>query len=315
MTGPQHVVGDRPLVSVVIPAYNAMPYLPIAVSSVLGQTYQPVEVIIVNDGSSDGTADWVRSVTDDRVTLIEKLNGGASSARNQGIRAARGKYVAFLDADDYWEPNKLALQVDRAECTPHLTLVDAWAYYVDASGQRVADCLGNDHEGDVWALMAQLDLVFFCSSTLLVPRTCFDEVGLFRQDLRYAEDWEMWIRLTRRYPLAVVKQRLSAYRQHDNGKHHNLHKLLPAMLQIVDIALPDDDLSGRQLRYIARANVYLHVASRLRRHPGSGREAMSLAGRAVKRRPRLLLTRRCALVVARGMRDVVRTRLVLQTGG
>jgi glycosyltransferase involved in cell wall biosynthesis len=306
MTAQHHATVDRPLVSVVIPAYNAMPYLPIAVNSALAQTYQPVEVVVVDDGSSDDTAEWVRGATDDRVVLVSKPNGGASSARNHGVRAARGKYVAFLDSDDYWEPNKIALQVDRAESSPKPMLVDTWAYCVDARGHKVADPKGHHHEGDVWPLMVQLGLVTCGSSTLLVPRTCFDVVGLFREDLHHAEDWEMWIRLTRRYPLAVVKQGLSAYRQHENGKHRNYDNLLPAMLRVVDIALPNEGVESRRLRRIARANVYLHVASRVRCSPGAGRKAMSFVGRAVAHRPRLLVTRRCALVVASGVRDVAR---------
>src|SRR5215203_2614836 len=105
----------QPLVSAVVPAYNASRTVVEAVNSVLTQTVRDLEVIVVDDGSRDDTADVVRSIDDPRVSLITKQNEGASSARNAGIRAARGRYVAFLDADDLWLRSKLERQLDVLE--------------------------------------------------------------------------------------------------------------------------------------------------------------------------------------------------------
>ena len=100
-----------PKVSVIIPTYNAMTYLPETVESVLRQTYSNFELLIIDDGSSDQTVQWVSQLVDSRVRLISQENQGASVARNTGIAHAQGEYVAFLDADDLWEPTKLEQQV------------------------------------------------------------------------------------------------------------------------------------------------------------------------------------------------------------
>ena len=98
-------------VSVIIPAYNAMNYLPQTLKSVLQQTFTDFEILIINDGSSDDIVEWSSQISDSRVKLISQINQGVSAARNTGIRNAQGEYIAFIDADDLWEPTKLEKQV------------------------------------------------------------------------------------------------------------------------------------------------------------------------------------------------------------
>mgnify|MGYP001146457269 FL=1 len=113
-TGKQH------LVSVVIPAYNAELYIKHAIDSILCQSHSDLEVIIVNDGSTDNTQAIVMSFTDPRVRLVNKTNGGMSSARNAGVDQAKGEYLAFLDADDYWMPDKLEKQISLLNKKPNI---------------------------------------------------------------------------------------------------------------------------------------------------------------------------------------------------
>ncbi|MBD3561856.1 glycosyltransferase family 2 protein, partial [Planktothrix sp. FACHB-1355] len=114
---------NHPKVSVVIPAYNAMRYLPATLDSVFNQTYTDLEILIIDDGSKDETVEWVAQITDPRVQLISQQNKGVSEARNAGIANARGEYIALLDADDLWEPTKLEKQVRCLEDNPAVGLV------------------------------------------------------------------------------------------------------------------------------------------------------------------------------------------------
>jgi glycosyltransferase involved in cell wall biosynthesis len=132
---------NMPKVSVVIPAYNAMTYLPETVESVLKQTFTNFEVLIINDGSSDHIMQWVTQISDSRVRLISQENQGLPGARNTGIAQAQGEYVAFLDADDWWEPTKLEKQVRCFEERPGVGLVYTWTALIDASRQPMAEYL------------------------------------------------------------------------------------------------------------------------------------------------------------------------------
>ncbi len=124
-----------PKVSVVIPAYNAMTYLPETITSVLQQTYTDFEVVVVNDGSTDKIEEWIVQISDPRIKLVSQANLGLAGARNTGIRESQGKYLAFLDADDLWEPTKLEKQVKILEKNPEVGLVYTWVTYIDETGQ------------------------------------------------------------------------------------------------------------------------------------------------------------------------------------
>ncbi len=275
-----------PKVSVVIPAYNAMRFLPHTVESVLAQTLQDFEVLIVDDGSKDNTASWAAAHPDPRVKLVSRPNGGAAAARNTGVAAARGEYVAFLDADDLWQPTKLEKQVARMEADPEVGLVDTWISYINAAGEPIGKVMTQHLEGDVWAQMVEYNLVR-CGSTPLVRRRLFGEVGTFDESFRYAEDWEMWIRITARYRFAVVKEPLAAYRQHADNKHKNYQSLLPTLRRIIDKSFRDVPAAQQHLKGRALGRAYLHTAWRSLLYAGDDKEASQLHQEALAHYPRL----------------------------
>lgn len=203
-----------PTVTVVIPAYNAARWIGETLESVFSQRYDDYEVIVVDDGSTDHTAEVVAQFP--RARCIRKENGRQASARNVGIRHASGKYIAFLDADDLWFPEKLQAQVALLEKTGL-----AWVYsdvaYFD-SQTRAAQFLFSRwfrlYEGDI---AKQLLLACFIPSpTVVVKRTVFEEVGFFNESrlLHNRDDWEMWLRIAARYPVGVVRRPLAGYRVH-----------------------------------------------------------------------------------------------------
>jgi glycosyltransferase involved in cell wall biosynthesis len=126
-----------PQVSVIIPAYNAMAFLPETLESVLNQTFTDFEVLIINDGSPDDIVEWASEIKDSRVKLISQENQGISGARNTGMWSSQGEYLAFLDADDIWEAKKLEKQVEYLEKHPDVGLVSSWISNVDRNGNFI----------------------------------------------------------------------------------------------------------------------------------------------------------------------------------
>ncbi len=223
-----------PNVSIVIPAYNAMKYLPETIDSVLNQTYNDFEVLIINDGSSDHIVQWVSQLVDPRVKLISQTNQGVTVARNKGIACAQGEYIAFLDADDLWEPTILEKQVRCLEDNPAVGLVHTWMTIIDEQSKLTGKVMTSNAEGDAWKQVVELNTVP-CSS-VMVRRCCFETVGVFDQNLRNIDDWDMWIRIAARYPFAVIKEPLMRYRQHLNNMTKNWKEVEQSSQIIIETA-------------------------------------------------------------------------------
>lgn len=222
-----------PKVSVVIPAYNAMAYLPETVESVLRQTFTDYEVLIVDDGSSDQILSWVSQVTDPRVKLISQQNQGVSVARNTGIAQAQGEYVAFLDADDLWEPTKLEKQVRCLEDNPAVGLVYTWTALIDQWGKPTSRVWISHIEGNVWEQIVVEDMISNGSSPM-VRRSCFETAGVFDPNLISSEDRDMWTRIAARYPFAVVKEILTFYRRHPGNTTNKRQKMIQDLRQVIE---------------------------------------------------------------------------------
>ena len=184
---------DEPTVSVVLPTYNRAPVLDSAIRSVLAQTHRPLELVVVDGGSTDDTEAVLGSFDDDRIRVLRRDEpSGPSAARNLGARATDGEYVAFVDADDRWRPTKLERQLAAVE------RVDG-----DAALTRVEKHAGEPRtrsgaEGDVARDIERLDVPTY-TSTLLVSRAAFERVGGFDDALGCFEDWDLCLRLARRY--------------------------------------------------------------------------------------------------------------------
>jgi len=184
----------HPLVSVVIPAYNAARFIRRAVDSALDQTWQSREIVVVNDGSTDDT-DRVLAEYGDSIRVIHKPNGGLSSARNRGIRESRGDYVAFLDADDYWLPEKLRRQVE-ALSNPKIGFCSTRARLEDAAGNELGEWkCPLIEETLLKTLFLQNGSIPGSGSGVMVRRQLFDKIGIFDESLGSLEDIDMWMRL------------------------------------------------------------------------------------------------------------------------
>ena len=246
-------------VSVIIPAYNAMTYLPETMESVLKQTFTDFEVLLIDDGSSDGIISWAAQIIDPRVKLISQKNQGVSEARNTGIAHAQGEYIAFLDADDLWEPTKLEKQVQYLEDNPALGLVHTWVVLASEQGKATDKVCISNAEGDVWKQIAEQCLLT-CGSTPMIRSCCFETVGVFDRKLRSGEDWDMWIRIASRYPFAVVKEPLVRYRQHSNNASSNCQAILSDFRIVIEKTFQSVPANLLFLKKRAYGRANLHIA-------------------------------------------------------
>ena len=255
-------------VSVVIPVFNGRDLVGEAISSVTRQSYTDVELLVVDDGSEDGTADFVRDY-EPRAQLIRKPNGGVASALNVAIRAARGHWVAWLSHDDLFLPSKLERQVAAMEANPE------WAgCYTDYQIADVHGCKTGEVTTPWYPRSEAVKRLFACGyiggSTTLVRRDCYSEVGYFREDLRYTQDTNMWMRLLSRWELGRVGEVLAVERHHEQQgskvKRQALAQEAQRMyLEFVSAHAPF--LTGREEpepRDLARAYVWLGDSMRMR---------------------------------------------------
>jgi glycosyltransferase involved in cell wall biosynthesis len=240
---------NMPKVSVIIPAYNAMEYLPETFETVAGQTFKDFEVIVVNDGSTDEIECWAARVTDPRFRLISQENLGLAGARNTGIAHAQGDYIAFLDADDLWDPTKLAKQVTVLEENAEVGLVYTWVALTDAQGKFTGRIFKNTAEGDVWSQLTERNLVE-CGSVAMVRRSCFETVGVFDCNLRsFVEDWDMWLRIASRYPFKVLQEPLVYYRQISTSGSRNWQAMEQSFQLVIEKAF---DTAPSKLLYLKK---------------------------------------------------------------
>ena len=221
-----------PKVSVIIPAYNSMKYLPETLSSVLEQTFTDFEVLIIDDGSSDQIEAWAQAQTDPRVKFISQKNQGVSVARNTGIKNARGEYIAFLDADDLWQPTKLEKQVNCLNANPQVGLVHNWIFLIDQYSNKTGNLWASRTQGHVWQNLVERNTIACCS--VMVRRSCFTSTGVFDPSLRSAEDWDMWIRIAAEYPVAVIEEPLASYRLLPNSKSKNFPLVEKSLSRIIE---------------------------------------------------------------------------------
>jgi glycosyltransferase involved in cell wall biosynthesis len=246
-----------PKVSVIIPSYNAMSYLPKTLESVLNQTFRDFEVLIINDGSLDNIVQWASELVDDRVKLISQKNQGLAGARNTGVAHAKGEYIAFLDADDLWEPTKLEKQIRRLDDDPTVGVVHTWTFLVDPESRRTGKILTSHAEGNVWQQIVENNPIVV--SSVMVRSSCLEDIGEFDRELRYCEDVDMWLRLASRYSFAVVKEPLTSYRLHPGTLSTHCQGVLESNRIVIERAfqsVPTELLYLRNRAY-GKQNLYL----------------------------------------------------------
>ena len=197
--------------SVVIPLYNKELSITNTVQSVLDQTYQNFEIVIINDGSTDNSIKAVEAINDNRIRLIHQENQGVSAARNRGIKEAKYEWIAFLDGDDLWEPNHLEETTKMMNLYPEEKVFTTSFVYSDSR-----PIFKHTRQKTIFKVQSYfkeaIDEEIICSSTVAINRVCFDTIGAFNTSITHGEDLELWARLARVYSIIKSCNATAVYR-------------------------------------------------------------------------------------------------------
>ncbi len=276
---------NDPSVTVVIPCYNSASTLRETLDSALGQTYDNIQIIAINDGSTDETGD-ILTAYGDRITVLSQQNSGQTVAKINGIAQATGDYIAFLDSDDLWDGAKISRQVALMESSPETGLCYTAGYDIDGSGARMSPFFASpSYRGNCFEeLLLQNDIV---ASSVMVRRDALDRLGVFDAELRACENWELWTRIASEYLVDCVDEPLTFYRKHGSNMSSKIGHMRDYRLRVV---------AKNEVRYAGRSaeiDRILQLAYH-RAHISFGRvylgqlslgEARAELSRAIRRRP------------------------------
>ncbi len=243
MFSSKHSFASPPLVSVILPTYNRAWIVGEAVESVLGQDYPHLELIVVDDGSTDGTPELLAAYGD-RLRCIRQENQGVSAARNTGIRHATGYLIALLDSDDMWLPGKLSAQIDHFDAHPETLICQTEEIWI-RNGVRVNP--GKRHRKQSGMIFERsLALCLVSPSAVMLRRSLLDEVGLFDEALPACEDYDLWLRITRKHPVHLIDTPLIVKRGGHADQLSRMPELDKYRIRAISRLLDGGDLTPSQ---------------------------------------------------------------------
>jgi glycosyltransferase involved in cell wall biosynthesis len=242
----------NPTVSVIIPAYNVSPYIADTIESVLAQTYRDFETIVVNDGSTDNTENEIAPFRS-RIVYLHKKNGGVHSARNAGVKAARGRYLAFLDGDDMWLPRYLELLLGLIESDSRISAVYPNAYFFGSPyfAGKLHQGVFPVSEPVTFERVLQRECFIFCS--VLLRKSVLDEVGGFDEELRGqgAEDLDLWLRILQSgFRFSFTTEPLVQYRWRHDSLSNSGVEMFRSVIDVYEKWIPDRRTTPGQLKWI-----------------------------------------------------------------
>ncbi len=264
-----------PKVSVIIPTYNRERLISRALDSVLKQTFTDYEIIVVDDGSTDYTKDVLKKY-EGRIRYFYQANSGISGARNRGLAEAKGEYIAFLDSDDAWLPEKLAMQVAILDRDPTVGIVYSKMMILNEEGTHCG-FKPNEPTGRNFLELIEIrgDIA---TSTVMTRKACFDKVGNFDRDLPPMEDFDMWLRISKFYKVHEAQNiTLAYYYRHDNQATSNPKKVYEGLVKLESKILKMADEAPKHIRakVIKRLTMDRYTLSRLYYTEGRIRDAFA----------------------------------------
>ncbi|HUW28692.1 MAG TPA: glycosyltransferase [Sulfuriferula sp.] len=257
----------HPTVSIIMPVYNGAKYLASAIESALAQTWPTIQLILVNDCATDNSAEIIqRYLPDPRITyLVNATNSGVATSRNVALQHATGTFIAFHDQDDLWLPNKLELQMVALQQHPDVGLLHTRYARIDTEGTLLPEyrVLDKDAFGNCAAETMVSDVfeeIFISNDiqplTSIIPKKVLDEVGLFNPDLPGVDDYELWLRIARRYPVGHLQTITGFWRQHAAQQSKQGYTMLLIRLKAMDTFLAADP---NAVKHVNRAAYVLRM--------------------------------------------------------
>lgn len=240
-----------PVISVIVPAYNAERTILETLTSVQQQTFSDFELLIINDGSSDCTLKLLQKVIDKRIKVFSYKNAGVSVARNRGIAHATGEFISFLDADDLWAPDKLALQLAALRQHPEAGVAYSWTSLINEKGELLHAGEPIAFEGDVYTKLLVRNFIY-SGSNPLIRRQALDPVGEFDPTLTHGEDWEFYLRLAAYWPFVVVPKPQILYRQTQESVSSKVEVTEKAVQRAIEKAFL---MAPKDLQYLKNQNL------------------------------------------------------------
>ncbi|MBW4488222.1 MAG: glycosyltransferase [Trichocoleus desertorum ATA4-8-CV12] len=249
-------------ISVIIPVYNGEKTIKETVESVLAQDFVDFELIIINDGSQDSTLDIVASISDPRIKVFSYSNAGLSASRNRGFGHSCGKYIAFLDADDLWAPDKLSKHLKILQEHPQAAVAYSWTNLIDKFGDFVRIGSRIAITGNVYPNLLLANFLE-SGSNALICRYALEAVGGFDESLSAAEDWDMWLRLSKHYDFVAVPYPHVLYRLSPHSMSTNVLRQETACLQVIEQAFSRAPASLQSLKRCSKSNLYKYLTYRV----------------------------------------------------
>ena len=280
-----------PRISVIIPAYNAERTLQKTVHSVQNQTFSDIEIIIINDGSTDQTSGIIQNLSDSRIRVFSYENGGLPTARNRGIARSSGELIAFIDADDLWTSDKLERQMAALEAHPEAAVAYSWTQSIDDQGQLLYQYHSVFFEGDVYAEILVNNFVSN-GSNILVRKSAILSVGEFDPTLKSCEDWDFYIRLAAKYHFVVVPDWQILYRQSPTAMSSNVEVMKTAALAVISKAYEAAPPEYQYLKSKSLSWIYEYCTQQHLRCSGELRSVQAATQsfwEAIRLRPQVLL--------------------------
>ena len=281
-------------ISVIVPAYNAECTIVETVESVQRQTFSDFELILINDGSTDRTLEVLNAFKDQRLKIFSYENAGVSVARNRGIAHATGEFIAFLDADDLWAPNKLELQL--AALKKHLAagVAYSWTQIMDEQGKSLHTLDPVFFEGNVYGELLLWNFLY-SGSNPLVRKQALEAAGEFDPTLTHGEDWEFYLRLAASWPFVVVPEPQIFYRQTSSSASSKIDVMERAVLRAIEKVFFVAPAELQTLKNHSLANFYQFLAHLyLKRVAGvfGAKQAEQKLQRAIRAYPNILLDKK-----------------------
>ncbi len=283
-----------PTISIVIPAYNAEKTIVETIESARQQTFADFELIVIDDGSSDDTAELVGTITDDRLRLFSyENNSGVSVARNRGIAHASGAFIAFLDADDLWTADKLELQLEALQKNPEAGAAYSWTMHMSQDGRAIHEGGSIHSRGNVYPDLLLSNFIT-SGSNLLVRRAAIESVGGFDPALVSAEDWEYWLRLAAQWAFVLVPKHQIFYRHSSTALSAQIDVTEKYNVMVIDRVFETVPQKLQQLKNRSLANVYQYLTGLILSDVKGGAQ-VKLGGQklwtAIRLNPRILSNR------------------------